>query len=239
LYVASNPLMALPEWLGGLTQLRVLHVSGNQLTALPEALGKLTQLQQLDVGLNQLTVLPEWLGRLTQLQQLDVSNNQLTMLPQGLLRIESLRSLYLQDNEKLGIPEEILGGPYADVLSGKAKASDPKAILDYYFRTRAGRRPLNEAKLVLVGFGGVGKTSLVNRLVRGRFDPHEGKTEEIASSTGRSACGTRRRCASTSGISAARRSCMPPTSSSLPGAASTCSSSTAGRGARTRTPSTG
>lgn len=32
-------------------------------------------------------------------------------------------------------------------------------------------RPINEAKLILVGYGGVGKTTLVNRLVRDEFHP--------------------------------------------------------------------
>ena len=43
-----------------------------------------------------------------------------------------------------------------------------------------GRRPLNEAKLVLVGFGGVGKTSLANRLIHDRFHPREPMTDGIA-----------------------------------------------------------
>jgi len=43
-----------------------------------------------------------------------------------------------------------------------------------------GHIPLNEAKLILVGFGEVGKTSLVNRLVHDAFIPRESKTEGIA-----------------------------------------------------------
>jgi len=54
-----------------------------------------------------------------------------------------------------------------------------KEILRYYFRTRSGKHPLNQAKLILVGRGGVGKTSLINRLVHLRFDRHEMKTEGI------------------------------------------------------------
>lgn len=67
-----------------------------------------------------------------------------------------------------------------DVLRDKKEPADPGAILDYYFRVRTDQRPLNEAKLILVGFGAVGKTSLVERLVHGRFDPAEQKTEGIA-----------------------------------------------------------
>ena len=43
---------------------------------------------------------------------------------------------------------------------------------------QVGKRPLNEAKLILVGRGGVGKTSIVNQLVHNIFKP-EKKTEGI------------------------------------------------------------
>jgi internalin A len=55
----------------------------------------------------------------------------------------------------------------------------PAEILDYYFRARGGeKRPLNEAKLILVGRGAVGKTSIVNQLIHGTFE-HAKKTEGI------------------------------------------------------------
>jgi internalin A len=44
----------------------------------------------------------------------------------------------------------------------------------------AGTHPLNEAKLILVGQGNVGKTSLVRRLLKDSFNPKEAKTEGIA-----------------------------------------------------------
>jgi internalin A len=47
------------------------------------------------------------------------------------------------------------------------------------FLTRGGSHPLNEAKLILVGRGGVGKTCVVNRLVRDRFDSNEKKSDGI------------------------------------------------------------
>lgn len=55
----------------------------------------------------------------------------------------------------------------------------PAQILDYYFRTHAASRPLNEAKVILLGRGEVGKTSLVNRLIRDQFNADEPKTHGI------------------------------------------------------------
>ena len=146
---------------------------------MPEALGELTQLQWLDFAGNQLIALPEVLGKLTQLQQLDLSRNNLASLPGELRKLSCLEGLYLHENSGLAIPQEILGSTFPDVIR-KENSADPKAILDYQFRTRKSRRPLNEAKLVLVGFGGVGKTSLVNRLIHDRFDPKEKMTDGIA-----------------------------------------------------------
>ncbi len=51
----------------------------------------------------------------------------------------------------------------------------PTDILNYYFRIRNKPQALNEAKLILVGYGSVGKTSVVNRLVHDRFDTAKSK----------------------------------------------------------------
>jgi internalin A len=180
LYVPFNQLTALPEALGRLTLLQELDVRGNQLTALPEALGRLTLLQELDVSRNQLTSLTEALGSLTKLQELNVSRNQLTSLPEALGQLAQLQRLVLHGNPELAIPEELLGPMYHDLLVTEAGPDGTQAILEYYSRTREGRRPLNEAKLVLVGFGGVGKTSVVKRLIDDCFEPRERITDGIA-----------------------------------------------------------
>ena len=184
----------MPEALGQLTQLQRLNLAGNQLTAVPEALGQLTQLKRCTAN-NQLTAVrkasckscpwqpidggAEALGQLSQLQELDLANNQLTAVPETFQRLTSLQELYLHGNEALGLPMEVLGPTRQDVLRKQAQPAKPSDILEYYFRVRGGRRPLNEAKLILVGRGAVGKTSIVQRLVDNQFDPNEKKTEGI------------------------------------------------------------
>ncbi len=54
----------------------------------------------------------------------------------------------------------------------------PADIISYYFRAQAEMKPLNEAKLILLGKGNAGKTSLVNRLVHEKFKPEQ-KTDGI------------------------------------------------------------
>ena len=158
----------------------ILDLGGLGLTAVPESLGHLTQLEKLGLYDNRLMTLPISLAQLDKLESLWLQNNQLTALPESLRALTGLRELFLHDNDALSLPAEILGPREADVTLRRAKAVKPSDILDYYFRTRAGQQPLNEAKLILVGRGGVGKTSLVNRLLRDSFDPTQAKTEGIA-----------------------------------------------------------
>jgi internalin A len=173
LFLGGNRLTALPEWLGQLTQLQLLFLGGNRLTALPESLGKLILLQRLDVSSNQLGALPESLGQLIQLQWLNLSSNQLTALPESLGQLTKLRGLFLHGNRALRLSPSILGPTFEE--KGKEPAN-PSAILAFYFAQRRRRAmPLNEVKLLLVGHGRVGKTSLSKAL---RDVPHDEKEPE-------------------------------------------------------------
>ena len=138
-------------------------------------------MQTLYLNNNQLTSLPETLCQLTQLQAFELSDNGLTLLPESLRRLIRLRRLFLHDNEALGIPPEILGPSYLDVHGAShASAADPSSILDYYFSTRGREgQALRELKLVVVGRGGAGKTSLVRRLNGEPLNPGESETHGI------------------------------------------------------------
>ncbi len=179
LWLTNNQLTALPEAIGRLTDLQKLFLAYNQLTALPDAIGRLTNLIKLYLERNQLTALPETIGRLTSLQELRVQDNQLTALPESISQLSSLQKLWLHDNESLGIPPDILGPTVLDARWRDRTPTPPAQILAYYFRTRTASRPLNEAKVILVGRGEVGKTSLVSRLIRDEFNPGEPKTHGI------------------------------------------------------------
>jgi internalin A len=202
LYLGVNQLTVLPEWLGQLSKLESLFLNINQLTALPKSLSRLSQLHTLNLSSNQLAALPEGVGQLTQLRivaldnnhltnlpkslcklsrlhNLSLSNNQLRALPESLAALPRLTQLFLHGNPGLGVPDEILGPTWTDVYGEKKQPKPPKEILDYLFSKLAGARPLNEAKLILVGQGGVGKTSLVKKLTGQKFKKTEKTTQGI------------------------------------------------------------
>ena len=178
--LSENRLTVLPAAIGRLSRLRSLDLGQNRLIELPEMIGQLSQLQTLDLRHNQLTELPAAIGQLSRLQTLDLKYNQLTDLPTVVHNLTSLEELYLHGNFGLELPPEVLGPTLEEKFGSPAQQpANPRDVLDYYFRTRGGRRPLNEAKLILVGYGNVGKISLVNQLVHGEFNKSEKKTEGI------------------------------------------------------------
>ncbi|MBW4658134.1 MAG: leucine-rich repeat domain-containing protein [Drouetiella hepatica Uher 2000/2452] len=178
LFLYNNQLTTVPQSLGNLVNLTALYLDNNQLTTVPESLGNLKNLAELLLSNNQLTTVPEFIGRLTNLQRIDLNSNQLIALPKFLGELPNLQALLLHGNDQLGISNEILGATYEEAEEG-ATLANPQDILNYYFRTKADRQPLNEAKLILVGFGNVGKTSLVDRLIRNEFNLDSKKTEGI------------------------------------------------------------
>ena len=161
-------LTRVPDSLAQLTSLQKLSLNDNQLTTLPESLAKLTSLQTLDLGYNQLTTLPDFFAKFTSLRTLYLDDNRLTTLPDSLAKLTSLKELYLHDNPALSLPPEVLGPTWSDVRgsSNKPPAFPPSILADYFRTRRQPTRSLNEAKLLLVGEGKVGKTSLVNYLLR-------------------------------------------------------------------------
>jgi internalin A len=175
LWLDNNQLRDVSAALFSLKQLQVLDLSFNLLREIPDALCMLRRLQALYLSGNQLREVPVSLGKLQQLQILYLSINQLREVPAKLGDCQKLKQLFLHDNPDLGIPWEILGPTSIAVGFNKKQPANPADILNYYFRPK---RPLLEAKLILVGRGAVGKTSLVNRLVHNTFGQEE-KTEGI------------------------------------------------------------
>jgi internalin A len=185
LYLWNNELSELPSTIGKLDQLEELDLGDNPVSALPNTFTRLSKLRRLDLSKTALEEFPDVILTLLQLTFLDLSGTDLRELPEALRALTSLEELYLHQIPNLNLPIEILGPTRFESSSRSPDGAPakPAQILEYYFRIRGGRRPLNEVKLVLVGFGGVGKTSLVRRLVIDRFDAREAKTEGINRTT--------------------------------------------------------
>ena len=179
LVLSANRITAIPDSLAQLAQLWYLDLSDNVVTTIPDSLARLAQLNYLYLSGNRITAIPDSLAQLSQLKTLDLSENKLTAIPDSLAALANLTRLFLHGNPGLGIPPELLGQNTSESWRDRKPPKPPKKILAYYFAQRSGAKPLNEAKLILVGRGGVGKTSLVKTLMTGEFNQGEEATEGI------------------------------------------------------------
>lgn len=185
--VGFNSLTGLPDWLGRLTQLQQLNLYGNELVTLPGWLGQLVQLrgffvsgsptgrttvnspsqpfpdfvrrmtslgtlQMHGVGMSEV---PDWVGGHPSLSVLDLKNNLISDLPVTLASLENLEILDLEGNPLN--PE--LAAAYGEGI---------EAVKRYLVARASPQVVLNEAKLILIGEGEIGKSCLLGAL---RDDP--------------------------------------------------------------------
>ena len=176
-HLDQNQLTEVASSITSLTNLKNLHLWGNQLREIPGYIGELTNLTELSLWQNQISEIPACIGKLTNLVKLGLAENAIRELPSTLGRLEKLSLLHL-DHNPLSIPPETLlqgwGEHYND-------PGNPKAILNYYFATRDPNQTqtLYEVKLLLVGEGGAGKTSLANKLLNSNYELSS-ETEETS-----------------------------------------------------------
>ncbi|MFS0517270.1 COR domain-containing protein [Nostoc sp. UIC 10607] len=173
--LSDNRLTTLPEALARLQQLTSLDLSGNELTTLPEAITHLQEITFLNLSVNQLTTLPEVITRLQQLTSLDLSGNELTTLPEAIARLQQLTTLDLNENGLTTLPEAIarlqqltslnLRGNPIEKPPPEVVARGLQAIKDYFRQIQAeGTDYLYEAKLLIIGEAGAGKTTLAKKI---------------------------------------------------------------------------
>ena len=170
----ENQITAIPDAIANLANLTTLVLSGNQITAIPEAIANLANLTELYLSGNQITAIPDAIANLANLTTLSLNSNQITAIPDVLEHLPKLKKLDLRRNP-LPISPEILGVP--ELYKDPGAVED---IFNYLRQLRSGEvRPLNEAKLILVGQGSVGKTSLIKKLVHNRYNPTEPQTDGL------------------------------------------------------------
>jgi internalin A len=179
LTLSYNSLRSLPPKIGRLLQLQNLYIDNNYIQTLPKELWTLTQLRNLDLSCNKLVIIPPEIVQLVNLETFNFSNrdfddnvqvgNKISQLPAEIQKLQNLKYLDLRDN-LLNIPFEIA-----------SKIEEPHIILNYYFTLlQKQNRPLNEIKLLIIGQGSVGKTSIIRRVMLNKFNTGQVKTKGIS-----------------------------------------------------------
>lgn len=171
-----NTMRKLSSEIGLLTNLKKLDLSSNHLTTLPTEISKLTKLEILILKNNELSELLPEIKYLQNLKELYIQNNKINSLPDGLDMLKKLKIIDIHNNNITDIPKEIGNMTNLEVLDIKANPiknipkeiinRGAKAITNYLIAIKSSQQYdyLCEAKLLLVGRGGRGKTSIVKKL---------------------------------------------------------------------------
>ncbi len=145
--ISQNRFSALPSGFGQLINLQKLDMRGNRFSALPPEFGQLVNLKELILSGNRLKTLPSEIGQLINLRKLDISHNRLSTLPPEISQLENLNELTLGNN------------PWNETFATLVQR--PMSELMAYLCSLLEELPQFEAKVLLIGEGAVGKSSLL------------------------------------------------------------------------------
>ncbi len=214
LNLGSNQLSQLPKAIAKLQNLTSLDLGDNRFSQLPGAIANLQNLTSLDLSRNRFSRLPEAIANLQNLTSLDLSRNRFSQLPEAIANLQNLTSLDLSQNNIKALPEFITKfknlqsvyfkeeTDYHSARSGELVLSEnpiqypPKEVIAQgmeairsFFSQQAvqGKQKFYEAKLILVGEPGAGKTSLMKKLFDENYpipNPADKSTVGITVKTG-------------------------------------------------------
>jgi len=188
-----------PAGIRNLMSLRALIMHGVELREIPDWLGELSHLQHLDFGLNHLTALPASLVNLSELETINLDLNRFTEIPEVVFRMKNLHRLSMSCRRWRGyeasirqVPASILQLPMLqslDVSEHPIETPPPEVVkegveaIKNYWRQQqeAGIDYLCEAKLIIVGEAGAGKTTLAKKIKNPEYqlESQERSTEGI------------------------------------------------------------
>ncbi len=187
LELSRNNISVIPDSIAQLSNLQILRLWSNRISIIPDSISQMRNLKSLELRFNQVSVIPGAICELNNLQHLDIAANNIKNIPSSISQMLELQSLILWCNQIGTIPDSInlltklkkldlRGNPLSvpsELLESTeyGQAPQAKTILDYYFTTRDPNQTqtLYEAKLLLVGEGGAGKTSLANKILNPNY----------------------------------------------------------------------
>ncbi|MBK8444787.1 MAG: leucine-rich repeat domain-containing protein [Sphingobacteriales bacterium] len=163
--------------LDNLSNVQILDLYNNQISKIKD-LDNLSNLQILNLSANQISEI-KGLDNLSNLQRLELRNNQITAIEPFLLflqrenrplKIVFSNHTFIINNQSINLYDNPLQTPpLAIAQEGTA------AILRYFEELKKGTKPLMEAKVLIVGQGEAGKTSLKRKLMDINAELPEGK----------------------------------------------------------------
>jgi Leucine-rich repeat (LRR) protein len=184
-----NQLTEVPPALRRLRRLKSLYLSANEIRDLPEWLWELPQLDTLGLTANPLGVLPDHIGRAVRLRRLALARCGLSELPDSIGDLKGLTMLFVVDNHLRDLPDTAgqlsdqvsidLGGNPLTALPPEVISAGTPTLLAFLRERARASVPQWSSKIVVVGEGRAGKTSLLKAVRKETFDPQESSTHGL------------------------------------------------------------
>lgn len=168
IYFHGTKIRSIPSAIFELKKLTELGIC-NKVTEIPKEIINLSNITRLILTHSLITELPEYIGSLTKLKDLHLFGSKINYLPNSLKNLINLEKLTLNET------------PFEDVIPPEILKQHPKDVINYILRYQEDPKKLklNESKMLIVGQGGVGKSSLLQRLVYKSFsEPGELESTE-------------------------------------------------------------
>lgn len=179
LILSDNNISKIPAWISNFNELETLVLCGNKIEDLPKEIINLKKLKDLNLRDNKLSHIPDWIKSLQHIESFDFSDNPIQELPDIFDSFTNLKEIYIQNTQIKTLPFSISKIPNLQTIYFNGSPIENDLIIAYeqgidslktYIRAKSeSQTAINEAKLILIGEGEVGKTCLMDALLDNPF----------------------------------------------------------------------
>ena len=167
LTIGYNNLTKIPKVIFSLKKLNILVINNNSITNIDNKISNLSNLEFLFATNNLIIKIPNKIGNLENLVNLFIDGNEIEKIPKSMSKLTSLR-LFSIENNPLPFPD-----PSFHNLTPQEQIQTLLAI------QLSETKPLNQAKILVIGDERVGKTSIINRLLGNAHNENQTSTQGI------------------------------------------------------------
>lgn len=150
--LSNNSVSEISKKIGGLTKLKLLDLDNNNLKKIPDEVFMLQSLRGLFINNNSLVEVPNIISELNNLEYFSLKDNKIETIPYSMGKLKNLKGLELKGNPLDNPPLEVIEKGTDFVLNYLRQIAEEG--IDYLY----------EAKLIIIGEGGAGKTTLAEKI---------------------------------------------------------------------------
>lgn len=155
--LSHNSLSTIGDEIGLFKSLKALKINNNNITKISPQISNLIYLELLDLSRNLLINIPNTFQNLISVLYLKLNSNNINFLPIELGNLKDVQYINIEHNPIENIPREIIQRGTKAIIS----------FLDSALKSYVNK--IYEAKTIFVGYGEVGKTSLIKKLLKDQF----------------------------------------------------------------------